>query len=72
MAAVYIQRAIHALLPSLLHCRAVILLQHSSERLSEDVVSSGVDKRVDAEVDIAESNKDVKPLNRQQSALITS
>ena len=57
---------------SLLHCRAVILLQHSSERLSEDVVSSGVDKRVDAEVDVAESNEDVEPLNRQQSALITS
>lgn len=54
------------------HCSVVILVQHSSERLSEDVVSSGVDKRVDAEVDIAESNKDVKPLNRQQSALITS
>jgi len=50
----------------------VVFLEHSSQRLFENLVSSGVDERVDTEVDEAESNKDVEQLQRQRSALITS
>jgi len=47
----------------------VVFLQHSSQRLFENLVSSGVDERIDTEVDEAESNEDVEPLKRQRSAL---
>jgi len=43
----------------------VVFLEQPSQRLSEDVIATSVDQRIDTQVDKAESNKDVKPFRRQ-------
>ena len=50
----------------------IVFLEQPSQRLSENVIATSIDERIDTQVDKAESNKDVKPFKRQHSALITT